>query len=299
MKPKIIVCLGKKVFDMLSDKKMNFSDANGGWFWSTKANAHLYVMQSPYMMIPKPELHETFRVDLTEIARKLDILKYGTINELPVNIEVIDNWRDLKTWQQRMGEGDDQIHGAEMLRRHRIGRFCEEARDQGGLLTQEDLAQILSCDARTIRRDIKALKALGIHIPTRGQQKDIGPTLTHKGVAIRHWLEGKEPQEVARAINHSLRAVERYLNHFARIIYCVSHGFSVLQTAFALGISNASVRAYLDIYEEFKDKEGFRLRVAELEAIGAAHHESGDAKKGALLAPEKWINSSQKGASKP
>ena len=27
-----------------------------------------------------------------------------------------------------------------------------------------------------------------IHIPTRGQQKDIGPTLTHKGVAIRHWL---------------------------------------------------------------------------------------------------------------
>jgi DNA-binding CsgD family transcriptional regulator len=198
-----------------------------------------------------------------------------------------------------MGDGDDQVHGAEMLRRHRIGRFCEEARDQGGLLTQEDLAQILSCDARTIRRDIKALKQLGIHIPTRGQQKDIGPTLTHKGVAIRHWLEGKEPQEVARAINHSLRAVERYLNHFARIIYCVSHGFSVLQTAFALGISNASVRAYLDIYQEFKDKEGFRIRVAELKAIGEAHHESGDAKKGALLAPEKWINSSQKGASKP
>ena len=104
VKPKIVVCLGKKVFDMLSDKKMNFSDANGGWFWSTKANAHLYVMQSPYMMIPKPELHEMFRVDLTEISRKLDILKYGTINELPVNIEVIDNYRDLKAWQERMIE---------------------------------------------------------------------------------------------------------------------------------------------------------------------------------------------------
>jgi uracil-DNA glycosylase family 4 len=104
VKPKIVVCLGKKVFDMLSDTRMNFKDANGGWFWSTKANAHLYVMQSPYMMIPKPELHEMFRVDLTEIARKLDILKYGTINELPVNIEVIDNWRDLKEWQERMRE---------------------------------------------------------------------------------------------------------------------------------------------------------------------------------------------------
>lgn len=199
-----------------------------------------------------------------------------------------------------MGEGDDQVHGgAEQLRRHRIGRLCEEARDQGGLLTQEDLAQVLSCDARTVRRDIKALKLLGIHIPTRGQQKDIGPTLTHKGVAIRHWLEGKEPQEVARAINHSLRAVERYLNHFARIIYCIGHGFSVLQTAFALGISNASVHAYLDIYQEFKGKEGFKLRLAELEAIGEAHHESGDAKKGALLLPGKWINSSPKGVKQP
>lgn len=104
VKPKIIVCLGKKVFDMLSDTKMNFKDANGGWFWSTKAQAHLYVMQSPYMMIPKPELHEMFRVDLTEIARKLDILKYGTINEIPVNIQVIDNYRDLKEWQERMRE---------------------------------------------------------------------------------------------------------------------------------------------------------------------------------------------------
>ncbi len=140
-----------------------------------------------------------------------------------------------------LGECDDQVHGAEMLRRHRIGRLCEEARDQGGLLTQEDLAQILSCDTRTVHRDIRALKELGIHIPTRGQQKDIGPTLTHKGVAIRGTrlrvrLEGKEPQEIARAINHSLRAVERYLNHFARVIYCIRHGFSVLQTAFALGI---------------------------------------------------------------
>ena len=104
VKPKIVVCLGKKVFDMLSDTKMNFKDANGGWFWSTKANAHLYVMQSPYMMIPKPELHEMFRVDLTEISRKLDILKYGIINELPVHIEVIDNWRDLRTWVERMRE---------------------------------------------------------------------------------------------------------------------------------------------------------------------------------------------------
>ena len=187
--------------------------------------------------------------------------------------------------------GDDQICGADKVRQHRIGRLCEEARDQGGLLTQEDLGQILGCDVRTVRRDIAALKKLGIHIPTRGQQKDIGPTLTHKGVAIRHWLEGKEPQEVARAINHSIRAVERYLQHFARTVYCVGHGFSPLQTAFTVGISNACVIAYLELYTAYKDTEGYKLRLAELHAIGEAHHEAGDAKKGALLPPAKWISS--------
>jgi Protein of unknown function (DUF1670) len=189
--------------------------------------------------------------------------------------------------------GDDQIADADKLRRHRLGRLCEEARDQGGLLTQEDLAQLLCCHVRTIRRDIAALKKLGIHVPTRGQQKDIGPTLTHKGVAIRHWLEGKEPQEVARAINHSLRAVERYLQHFARTVYCIGKGFSPLQTAFTLGISNAGVHNYLEIHAEFKSNEGFKLRVAELQAIGEASYESGDAKKGALLLPATWINSSR------
>jgi hypothetical protein len=32
-----------------------------------------------------------------------------------------------------MSEGDNQIIGAEKLRRHRIGRLCKEARDQGGV----------------------------------------------------------------------------------------------------------------------------------------------------------------------
>jgi len=191
---------------------------------------------------------------------------------------------------------DKDVTQADKLRQYRIGRLCEEAREQGGLLTQEDLSQLLCCDVRTIRRDIRTLKKLDIHIPTRGQQKDIGPTLTHKGVAIRLWLEGKEPQEVARHINHSLRAVERYLNHFARAIYCTGHGFGVLQTAFALGVSLASVHAYLDIHHEHKNSEGVRLRLAELEAIGQAHHESGDAKKGALLPGAKPLKSLRKGA---
>ncbi len=49
------------------------------------------------------------------------------------------------------GEGkQDSVH----MRRRKLQRLTEEAREQGGLLTQEDLAALLSTDVRTIRRDV-------------------------------------------------------------------------------------------------------------------------------------------------
>jgi hypothetical protein len=54
-----------------------------------------------------------FRVDLTEVARKLNILRFGTISDLPVNIEVIDNERDLRTWAQRMREANHKLYSVD------------------------------------------------------------------------------------------------------------------------------------------------------------------------------------------
>ena len=90
------------------------------------------------------------------------------------------------------------------MRRRRLLRICDEAREQGGLLSQEDLGEILMCDVRTVRRDVAELKRAGIVVPTRGTVKDIGPGVTHKAIAIRLWLEGMEPTEVALRIHHSL-----------------------------------------------------------------------------------------------
>ena len=127
---------------------------------------------------------------------------------VPTALSVIDVEKDREVLRE---------HGAVALRQSKLMRITEEAREQGGVLTQEDLGVLLSCDERTIRRDIKVLRGKGIHVPTRGYVQDIGPTLSHKGLAIRHWLEGKEPVAVARAINHSLTAVERYLEDFKRV----------------------------------------------------------------------------------
>ena len=134
---------------------------------------------------------------------------------VPTALTVIDVEKDREVLRE---------HGAKALRQSKLMRIAEEAREQGGVLTQEDLGVLLACDERTIRRDIKELRGKDIHVPTRGFVQDIGPTLSHKGLAIRHWLEGKEPVSVARAINHSLAAVERYLEDFKRVSLLVMKG---------------------------------------------------------------------------
>ncbi len=155
----------------------------------------------------------------------------------------------------------------------RLLRICDEAMEQGGLLSQEDLSKLLMCDVRTIRRDIAELKTQGITVPTRGTVKDIGPGVTHKEIAIRLWLEGKEPTEVAKAIHHSLKATENYLEKFKRVAYLRKEkGFSEFEISRTVGISTAATKTFLAIYNEFKNKALFDLRMEEINIAGKAYN---------------------------
>jgi hypothetical protein len=165
-------------------------------------------------------------------------------------------------------------------RRRKLVRMTEEAREQGGLLTQEDLAELLSSDVRTIRRDIRDLRATGVVAATRGQQKDIGPGVSHRGQAIRKWLEGMEPVAVARAINHSVGAVENYLEKFKRVAYLRGKGFDDLQVAMTVGISVAAAKTFVSIWDGFKGLSFSASRMAEMEAVGHQAYLAADEKKG-------------------
>jgi hypothetical protein len=174
---------------------------------------------------------------------------------VPVVLSVIDVEKDLEVLREQ---------GAVALRRSKLMRIAEEARDQGGVLTQEDLGVLLACDERTVRRDIRVLRAKNIHVPTRGYLKDIGPTLTHKGQAIRHWLQGKEPVDIKRQINHSLSAVERYLEDFKRVSLLVMKGLEEVAISRATNMSPALVKTYQAMYQEAKNTPAYEYRFREL-----------------------------------
>jgi hypothetical protein len=156
----------------------------------------------------------------------------------------------------------DGVHG---LRRSRILRLATEARDQDGLLSYEDLAyRLLNCGLRTLVRDIAVLRRRGIEVPTRGQQQDIGPGQTHRVQAVRLFLQGKEANEIARALYHSLSSIENYVTTFARVVFLANKGYGTDEIAFVIHRSPALVAAYRQLYDEFRTQPSARARLREL-----------------------------------
>ncbi|MCP4054478.1 MAG: DUF1670 domain-containing protein [Mesoflavibacter sp.] len=170
-------------------------------------------------------------------------------------------------------------YGPSVKRRQQIMRMAVEAQDQQALLTQEDIGLILDTDVRTIRRDIQTLRKEGISVPTRGQQKDIGPGVTHRVLAVSLFLEDKEPLEIARTIKHSLRAVERYIDTFCRVVYCQRKFRNNLKTSLVVGVSLATVNTYLQLHTDSCEDPDYRERISEIEQQGRVYYKAVDFKK--------------------
>lgn len=102
VKPKIIVAMGKQVFDMLCPRKMKFDEAHGAWFWSKEYNAHIYLMHPPVSLIMRPELAEVFRIDFREIKTRADQIAAGEMPGDDVQAHVISTMFDLEMWLDEM-----------------------------------------------------------------------------------------------------------------------------------------------------------------------------------------------------
>jgi len=101
-----------------------------------------------------------------------------------------------------------QQHGTTSLRRIRVLRIPEEAMDQGGVLTQEDLARLLQTGVRTIRRDVAQLRADGHWVPTRGTVQDTGRGQSHKAKIVEMYLRRMTFTEIALCLPNTHPANE-------------------------------------------------------------------------------------------
>jgi DNA-binding Lrp family transcriptional regulator len=139
--------------------------------------------------------------------------------------------------------------GRAAVRRGRILRLTTEALEQGGVLTQEDLARALGVEARTIRRDVAALEAEGHLVHTRGGLKGVGRGQTHKVRIIELWLDREGYDKISRWVHHSLQSVKRYISTFQRIAVLHRKQTPVEEIAFLTRSSARLVSDYLALYE--------------------------------------------------
>ena len=141
--------------------------------------------------------------------------------------------------------------GSSARRKVQILRITEEAYDQGGLLTQEDLGRILSVSARTVRRDVEELMGRKLKLYLRGLQKDIGKGISHKVWIVSLYLQWKTYSEIERITGHTVGSIKSYLNDFCRVMMARERGIaSAKEIGFYLGRTERLVAEYLALLKE-------------------------------------------------
>jgi len=139
------------------------------------------------------------------------------------------------------------LHG---LRQHKIVRVTNEAIDQGGVLSYEDIAFILTCSVVTIKRDMSFMRRKGIILPSRGWRHEMGRGQTHKTQILNLYLSGYQFSDIERRTHHSETAIKRYIHDFARVILLHKKGFSLDQIRISTGFSHRLAGEYLKLFKQ-------------------------------------------------
>jgi hypothetical protein len=134
----------------------------------------------------------------------------------------------------------------------RFVRWCHQAYEQGGVLTHLDLSLLSGLSTSYISRSLRQYEAeTGQVVPTRGTVHDIGPSVTHKAEVIRRWLRHESPVQIARTLNHSQAAIDRYLADYQKI-RLLAQKFPASELPTLSGLTPTVVRQYLALLREYE-----------------------------------------------
>ena len=225
----------------------------------------IWELENSYELSPK--LSEQILITAKEC-----LLQDGTLMEGEIEVTVVGvseragkmmEQMERKKVRLTIDGGLEDIEGVKEygrigLRQIKIQRITEEALEQGGVLSQEDLAKYLSCTVRTIQRDITEIKERGIEVVTRGYLHNIGRGQTHKVKIIGMYLDGQTYSDIRLKARHSTGAIKRYLEGFTKVLMTQKRGiYRSKEVSQVTGLSEALVKQYQELIEESR-RDGIR-----------------------------------------
>lgn len=238
----------------------------------TSEGEFLYELENSYELCPK------MRESILETAKRClvreNVLKEGEIEVSVIGIEEKSGKMIEKMEKVRVclttdnGKEDAEIlreYGRAEMRSIQIQRITQEAIEQNGVLSQEDLSKHLRCGVRTIKRDIGELRKRGIEVITRGVLHCIGRGQTHKSKIVGLYLEGETFSDIKLKTHHSVGAIKRYIESFIKVLMSVHHGMKDEKYISSVtGLSELLVRQYLELLRRSRKDKHSRLKLEDM-----------------------------------
>lgn len=233
-------------------------------------HALTHLLQTEFPGLFGPAVTELFASQVEQLFQKFhpprERLGWGQLvwlavasDDLPTYGQRIEDTRlvpvilDLVTREDIEGLLDGRTWND--LREARITRLCEQAHAQGGLLSQADLALLLTQSNSAISKAMLARSRSAPQaklLPSRGSLHDLGQTVSHKRIiCYKRLVEKKTTSQVANETFHSPEAVEGYVQALRRVQLCQDQGLTIADTSQATGLSVRLIQEYVNLIAEF------------------------------------------------
>ncbi len=157
----------------------------------------------------------------------------------PVVLDIITD-SDIEDWKAPMQHRE--------IRLKKIERWTNQAFEQGGVLSQLDLAVLLTTSEMTAGQYVREYHNLyHRQLPTRGNVQLTGSGQTHKKDIITLHLKGFLVPAICQQTNHSKEAVERYIHDYEAIRLLATKFDDVDLISRIVRLKSSVVQQYLDL----------------------------------------------------
>ena len=201
------------------------------------------------------QLRDEFYPRAGEAYGNLSWVTTSVENKKPKLGQRVEDYKNIRLSLPLVSEADlNPVKNATSAERDKakIVRLINSAYEQGGLLTIEELAQIVNRSVLSVSKRINEYQQEHqVILPIKGNKLDIGPGITHKQIILEQYEKKVASSDIARQVNHSQEAVDRYIKDYERVKFLARRGMDVIEISHLTGRGKQVIKQYIKILQRY------------------------------------------------